>query len=401
MSETPSAGETVITAEYLAKIQQLLDHLHDFRYLLSHPYAEHLSMSEHTGEGVAKQLRHVLLAAIEALSPGPGVSFRTPRARVYNVLHLHYVEGMTISEAATELNISPRQAYRDLRRGEESVAAMLWEQLEAGNLGTHHEQMHAQALEDEMHHIVQHSTLVNVLFSVQRALKSVECLAQNSDITLRLELPVEPASMVADAMLMQQLLVSLFSHAIQEAKIGELQLSLHKQGIYFSLSMHYEAKHGTLPKLDSTILQLTERLGWQEPCVTDHSSERIVLLRMPIGGVTLLVVDDNANLIELFERYLAGLPCHLVQAITSIEGIKLAEELHPDAIVLDVMMPETDGWQVLQILKNNTETAAIPVIICSVISDPLLAESLGAAAILAKPVSRDDLISALQHLALI
>ena len=88
----------------------------------------------------------------------------------------------------------------------------------------------------------------------------------------------------------------------------------------------------------------------------------------------------------------------MVAATNGRDGIRLAQELVPHAILLDVMMPEIDGWEVLQTLRTNTQTAAIPVVVCSIFNDPDLAYSLGASLVLSKPVSRDAVLGALRQL---
>jgi CheY-like chemotaxis protein len=75
--------------------------------------------------------------------------------------------------------------------------------------------------------------------------------------------------------------------------------------------------------------------------------------------------------------------------------------LKPAAILLDVMMPAMDGWEVLQALQTNPQTGTVPVIICSVFNDPDLAYSLGADRFLAKPINRDDVLDALQSLGIL
>lgn len=112
---------------------------------------------------------------------------------------------------------------------------------------------------------------------------------------------------------------------------------------------------------------------------------------------TLLVIDDSEGLAELFRRYLTGEDYRLVGAQDVIQGLRLAEEHSPDVIVLDVMMPQQDGWEVLQLLRNRQRTRYIPVLVCSVIDDPELAFSLGAAEFLAKPVKREQLLTALEQ----
>ncbi len=80
-----------------------------------------------------------------------------------------------------------------------------------------------------------------------------------------------------------------------------------------------------------------------------------------------------------------------------MEGLRLADDLAPAAIILDIMMPEVDGWELLQRLHTRASTSGIPVIICSAFSDPELAFSLGAASCLSKPLQRQDLLVALRH----
>jgi CheY-like chemotaxis protein len=75
----------------------------------------------------------------------------------------------------------------------------------------------------------------------------------------------------------------------------------------------------------------------------------------------------------------------------------LAEESLPDAIALDVMMPGMHGWEVLQRLRNQPQTAAIPVVIISVFKNPDLAYSLGATHFMSKPVSRQDVLDAFRQ----
>ncbi len=68
----------------------------------------------------------------------------------------------------------------------------------------------------------------------------------------------------------------------------------------------------------------------------------------------------------------------VVQASSGDEGIRQAQELMPAAIILDILMPDKDGWQVLQELKSTPKTRDIPVIIASVVEEQELSFSLGA-----------------------
>ncbi|MCL6511170.1 MAG: response regulator, partial [Anaerolineae bacterium] len=110
---------------------------------------------------------------------------------------------------------------------------------------------------------------------------------------------------------------------------------------------------------------------------------------------TLLVIDDNPGLIRLFRRYMTGHAWRVVEATSLSEAIAAADEHPPDAIVLDVMLPRQDGWEVLRALKLHERTRHAPVIICSVMHQPELASQLGAAGYLKKPVTQAQLLQAL------
>ena len=74
-----------------------------------------------------------------------------------------------------------------------------------------------------------------------------------------------------------------------------------------------------------------------------------------------------------------------------MEGLKLAKELRPTAITLDVMMPDLDGWSVLSALRQDPELADIPVIMVSIVDEHRRCIALGAAGYLTKPIDREPL----------
>jgi CheY-like chemotaxis protein len=80
-----------------------------------------------------------------------------------------------------------------------------------------------------------------------------------------------------------------------------------------------------------------------------------------------------------------------VAAASGIEGLKLAKELRPTAITLDVIMPELDGWSVLAALRQDPELADIPVIMVTIVDEYRRGIALGAAGYLTKPIDREQL----------
>jgi CheY-like chemotaxis protein len=123
-----------------------------------------------------------------------------------------------------------------------------------------------------------------------------------------------------------------------------------------------------------------------------------ISIRLPLAGQTrVLIVDDNQATLQLFERYLAPHHYEVKKALGGQEALSMATEDPPDLIILDVMMPTMDGWQVLRSLKQNPITEHTPIIVCSVLKEPELATSLGARAYLKKPVDRLELLATLER----
>lgn len=105
----------------------------------------------------------------------------------------------------------------------------------------------------------------------------------------------------------------------------------------------------------------------------------------------ILVIDDDPVVRDLLYNYLIKLGYYTVTAENGQQGLTLAEQIQPQAITLDVIMPEMDGWMVLSELKKNTKTLDIPVIILSLVEDKSIGYSLGAAEYLHKPIDRHEL----------
>jgi len=108
---------------------------------------------------------------------------------------------------------------------------------------------------------------------------------------------------------------------------------------------------------------------------------------------TILVVDDEPEMAAMISRYLLQEGYNTIVAMSGAEALELAERERPFAVTLDVIMPDMDGWEVLQGLKKNPETKEIPVIIVSISEDRETGFALGAIGYVTKPVSKKLLIS--------
>jgi PAS domain S-box-containing protein len=119
----------------------------------------------------------------------------------------------------------------------------------------------------------------------------------------------------------------------------------------------------------------------------------------PEGTPTALVVEDDAKSAELIRVQLEAKGFRTVHAASAEVALSLASQQHLSLITLDIMLPQMDGWELLGRLKRSP-LASIPVVIISIVADRGRGMALGAAAVMQKPLSRQDLYSSLLELGL-
>jgi CheY-like chemotaxis protein len=111
----------------------------------------------------------------------------------------------------------------------------------------------------------------------------------------------------------------------------------------------------------------------------------------------ILIVDDDRAFLELAERLLLKEGFSAISTNLPRSVRQLARTVRPDAILLDILMPDFDGWAVLEALQRDPVTATIPVVILSVVDEKKRALEAGAAAIIAKPADRTELLRAVNE----
>ncbi len=100
----------------------------------------------------------------------------------------------------------------------------------------------------------------------------------------------------------------------------------------------------------------------------------------------ILVIDDDPDALYLLQENLDPHEFELIGTRNGHDGLRLAREHQPDAILLDILMPETDGWQVLHDLKNDADTTHIPVVLLTIVDKKAMGYRLGASDYLVKPL---------------
>lgn len=178
-----------------------------------------------------------------------------------------------------------------------------------------------------------------------------------------------------------------------------------------TMSIFYDADEqwATIRTDENDSLEFARRLSQRLPASVvetyppqDHAGAAEI--RLVFAGSqprTVLIVDDQVAAHKMLQRYLSRANLEVIGTTNPSQTLTMVQKYRPALLILDVMMPLIDGWEVLQTLQLDPLTKNIPVIICSAWGEPELARSLGAVTFLKKPVTQKDLLDALANLGLL
>ena len=276
---------------------------------------------------------------------------------------------------------------------------------------------------------------VNLVPLVDEVIGTARQLSDQNKNQLIVEGHDAPSTMTVDPMRLRQILLNLLSNACKFTKGGEVALrtrtivdgrnwvefEVSDTGIGMTLEQQAklfqeftQADSSTARQFGGTGLglaitrKLAQMMGGDVTVTSELGKGSIFTVRLPAsedqrpystnrgnaepcGADCVLVIDDDATARELIAHNLQVAGFSAVTASGGLEGLRLAKELRPVAITLDVMMPDLDGWSVLAALRQDTELAEIPVIMVTILDEQRRATSLGAAGYLTKPIDQHTL----------
>lgn len=388
--------------DLIDQLRTALTRLHDLDYLETHPLAQVLADRELAEAAVSRGdlLRKRLLAWIEGLKPAPEVPEWAPEWRRYIVLYDRYVLRRSLPQIETKLSLGDRQVRREHRRALAALAILARSELHGHAAGA------PRSVPASVQEAVQRLTPTPRAFTLAPLIDEVatilaEVSHQPGDI---LHWTVKPAELViyTDRGILHQLLLKLLQCALrQRERATRLRLTATAAGERVRLQIVYAAT--SLPATDQGL----RLCHWLAEVLHGALAQRLIGARqvefellLPLGmrPCKVLIIDDEPPAVDLFEGYLSGSEYTAIGETRPERALARAVEIAPDVIVLDVMMPAMDGWELLQRLRHTPELREVPIIVCSVLDDADLALALGAARFLKKPVLRQHLLAALREL---
>ncbi len=394
-------------AEFERWVRDALANLFDQAALATHPLAILVGHQTGAQQNRADQLRRVLVEAIEWLRP---TSEDEPQPnsqgwRPYLLLHGRYIDGASLQQIGITLSLSQRQLRREHSRAVQAVVAHLQDMLFPKEADAKIEANNDQTMAGNF---PINSSPLDIMDLLQGVVATLQRRAESEGALLKVVPLVHSPRVLADRVILRQVLFSLLSYVLDVRDDGPVTITAEGRGNRVFLRVRFHLDDPALlegPEAEKAldqacfwcdIIDVCLSRGMNQPGLAELS------LSLPSAeSPLLLVVDDQETAVRMFQRYLSHTNLRLVGVHDGSQVLPLAQRLQPQAITLDIMMPNMDGWEVLQSLQADPATSHIPVIVCSVWEEPELASSLGAADFLGKPIKQKDLMTALARLNLL
>jgi len=242
---------------------------------------------------------------------------------------------------------------------------------------------------------------------------------------------------VSDRIKIKQILINLLSNAIKYSEKGTIRLSLEKIKSYYCIKVEDEGLGIAHENIDNIFdefrqidgsytrkvggtglglsitkkfvimlggkIEVTSILGVGS-CFTVYLPTELLTTKVDDldlceegkasvhTKIKVVCVDDDPNVQRLYKQYLNEQGFETIALNGKEDVVAKIIEIEPDVVLLDIMLPNKDGWEILAELKNSSKTKRVPIIMASVLSEKNLAFRMKADEYLIKPVSQEELI---------
>ena len=374
-------------------LRQTLKHLYDPAQLRSSALLDLLGLADATKPG--QQLQKILRQCIESQRPPDDAPADCRARRRYLVLQFCFLDQMTQAATASRLGMTTRHLRREQTAAIAAIAHHL--RLLYGIPSTDGgrepvwtmESAYSPEIGPEMDRLA--ASLANQTAAPLSVIEESIALARPLAAQHRVRVTYRQVGaslppVAIPAAILKQVLLNLVAAGCELANgTAEGTLQIVARGERARVVIDLAAPNSTWEHKN---VEFSKQMlhAFQGDLKVERRMSRLVLSLPRADQVLVLAVEDSQDTLELWQRYLTDTQFRLIGTTNPQEALRQAADLQPDLILLDVMMPETDDWDLLCQLKRCPQTTRIPVLICTVLPQEALALSLGASGFIRKLV---------------
>ncbi|MBI2942340.1 MAG: response regulator [Chloroflexi bacterium] len=405
-------------APFERDLHRVLEHLYDPAELARSPLVGLFGLGRR--DDPASALQRLLLDAIQALKPRADVPSDANARRLSYILSQRYAAQFSQADIAANLAIGERHVRRLQVEARQVLADYLWAHYNLEDktttpspslppAGSPASPSDLPGQEQELAWVRSYpNEPVDLASLVQVLSRTVGPLLQSLGVRIEIALPEDLPRLSVQAMATRQAVLNVLTAAIRAVPGGwihvEARANCGQVIVTIRATTDGRSAAGPLPEKARQSLEMARKLAelsdgrLEVRSGQDAPGPFNAQMILPAAEqVPVLVVDDNADTLQLFRRYLEGSRYRFLGARDPQEALTLAEERPTEIIVLDVMLPGVDGWELLRRLRESSRTRRVPVVICTILPEDELALALGAAAFIRKPVSQTAFLAALDR----
>jgi CheY-like chemotaxis protein len=395
--------------EFEQELREALTRLYDPGYQPSEPLCELMSCDPRGG---ALAVQTAIIHVIEDLEPPPDTPPTAQTRRVFDLLRNRFVLKLTQEETAEYLHVSLSSVQRGQREAIHVLARAIWErgrmpeppaeehfrEEQPSADGTRRPDWRSQ-MRQELASLrsIDPSRVTDVAETLQGVLELESALVSGSGVHLEVGYVQPNLIAVVHPSALRQTLIAALGRLARHAAPGSITIFARLREGNAKITVRGPiAREQELTKEDLTRDILVPEGTTVEAGI--EGGHAFLWINAPsLGQITVLAVDDNPDMLQFYRRCTTGTRYRIIHATGGKEAMGKIKTSSPDIMVLDVMLPDVDGWKLLMQLHENPATRAIPIIVCSVVREEDLARALGAALYLPKPVEPRQFVEALDR----
>jgi CheY-like chemotaxis protein len=391
--------------EFITLLRADLMHLDDFNSLRNSPLLHLLCSAAHSPSSVVLQNR--LVSSIHQIRYAPSSNAQ----RFYQILHYRYIEHLSQTEVAFQLGISERQLRREQTNAIELLAEQLWQEIEhieqtlpePGLTPALYQAEDQGIVNAEMDWLRQQLPRgsCDIEETLAKILIDATTLAADYHVGISHEYCKEMGTAAAPPVALRQSFLTVLTAIVPKIAHQQIHITAQRHAAEVHIGVDVAELNSAIDNDSVNRIQIAHQIlsPFGGSVQLHHMPPLHVSLRVPtVNSVTVLVVDDNPDATGLMHRYAQESRFHIITSNNGLETLRLACEDKVKAILIDIMMPEIDGWDLLAELRHHPETQNIPVAVCSVLPQAELSRVLGARMFIQKPLTQEVFLKSLDLL---